>query len=74
MFPDEGSPDEDGPSEVKGKERQSAGFGGIVDIAFREEGSWVIADYKVDLPGDLNVGSQLEAYRQQVDLYADAWT
>ena len=73
MFPDEGSSDEDDPSEAKGKERQSRGLEGMVDLAFREEGSWVIADYKTDLARDLNVDSQLEAYRQQVDLYADAW-
>ena len=63
MFPDEGSSDEDDPSQAEV----------MVDLAFREEGSWVIADYKTDLAGDLNVDSQLEAYRQQVDLYADAW-
>ena len=73
MFPDEGSSDEDDPSEANGKERQSRGFEGMVDLAFREEGSWVIVDYKTDLARDLNVDSQLEAYRQQVDLYADAW-
>ncbi|GIS79901.1 MAG: hypothetical protein CM1200mP14_14670 [Gammaproteobacteria bacterium] len=74
MFPDEGSSDEDDPSETKEKEGQSRGLEGMVDLAFREERSWVIADYKTGLARDLNVDSQLEAYRQQVDLYADAWT
>ena len=73
MFPDEGSSDEDDPSEAKGKERQSRGLEGMVDLAFREEGSWVIADYKTDLGRDLNADAQLEEYRQQVDLYAEAW-
>lgn len=74
MFPDERNPDEDDPSEDKEEKRQSGGFEGIIDLAFREEGCWVLTDYKTDLPSDLNVGSQLEACRQQVDLYADAWT
>ena len=46
---------------------------GVVDLAFRESGGWVIADYKTDLGTDPNFSSRLEAYRQQVDLYADAW-
>jgi ATP-dependent exoDNAse (exonuclease V) beta subunit len=47
---------------------------GVVDLAFREEGGWVIADYKTDRGTDPNSSSRLKAYRQQVDLYADAWT
>ena len=46
---------------------------GVVDLAFREDGGWVIADYKTDLGTDPNFSSRLKAYRQQVDLYADAW-
>ena len=47
---------------------------GVVDLEFREEGGWVIADYKTDRGTDPNFSSRLKAYRQQVDLYADAWT
>ena len=47
---------------------------GVVDLAFREEGGWVIADYKTARGTDPNFSSRLKAYRQQVDLYADAWT
>ena len=47
---------------------------GVVDLAFREDGGWVIADYKTDLGTDPDFSSRLKAYRQQVDLYADAWT
>lgn len=73
MFPDEADPDKDDPSEVREKAKKSAGFEGIIDLAFREEGSWVIIDYKTDLPSDANLEAQLAAYRQKVDLYADAW-
>ena len=46
---------------------------GVVDLAFREDGGWVIADYKTDLGTDPDFSSRLKVYRQQVDLYADAW-
>lgn len=74
MFSDEANSDKDDPSRAGEKVENSAEFEGIVDLAFREEGSWVIVDYKTDLPSDANLEAQLEAYRQQVDLYADAWT
>ena len=47
---------------------------GVVDLAFREKGGWVIADYKTDVGADPDFPSRLEAYRRQVDLYAEAWT
>jgi ATP-dependent exoDNAse (exonuclease V) beta subunit len=34
----------------------------------------VIADYKTDLGTDPEFGMRLDAYRRQVDLYAEAWT
>jgi ATP-dependent exoDNAse (exonuclease V) beta subunit len=46
---------------------------GVVDLVFREDGGWVIVDYKTDLGTDPDFSSRLENYRQQVDLYADAW-
>ncbi|MGH7556323.1 MAG: UvrD-helicase domain-containing protein [Gemmatimonadota bacterium] len=47
---------------------------GVIDLAFREENGWVIADYKTDEladPGELE--RRLAVYRAQVDLYADCW-
>ena len=46
---------------------------GVVDLAFREKGGWVIADYKTDVGTDPDFPLRLEAYRRQVDLYAEAW-
>jgi len=59
---------------VRGGEPLLRVIEGVVDLAFREEGGWVIADYKTDRGTDPNFSSRLKAYRQQVDLYADAWT
>lgn len=47
---------------------------GVVDLAFRETGGWVIADYKTDVGTDPDFSSRQEQYRRQVDLYADAWS
>ena len=47
---------------------------GVVDLAFRERGGWVIADYKTDVGADPDFTSRTESYRRQVDLYAEAWT
>jgi ATP-dependent helicase/nuclease subunit A len=46
---------------------------GIIDLAFHEEGGWVIADYKTDVGTDPDFPARVEAYRRQVDLYARAW-
>ena len=47
---------------------------GVIDLAFLEADGWVIADYKTDLGTDPDFGTRLDAYRRQVDLYAEAWT
>jgi ATP-dependent helicase/nuclease subunit A len=47
---------------------------GVIDLAFREEGGWVIADYKTDVGTDPRFAERVRGYRRQVDLYADAWT
>lgn len=47
---------------------------GVVDLAFRETGGWVIADYKTDVGDDPAFSGRVEQYRRQVDLYADAWS
>jgi ATP-dependent helicase/nuclease subunit A len=47
---------------------------GVIDLAFLETGGWVIADYKTDVGTDPEFAARSAAYRQQVDLYADAWS
>ena len=47
---------------------------GVIDLAFREKGGWVIADYKTDLGTDPEFPARSASYRRQVDLYAEAWT
>jgi ATP-dependent helicase/nuclease subunit A len=46
---------------------------GVIDLAFREAGGWVIADYKTDVGTDPEFPERERAYRRQVELYADAW-
>jgi len=46
---------------------------GVIDLVFREEGGWVVVDYKTDVGTDPSFGMRLEGYRRQVDLYAHAW-
>lgn len=46
---------------------------GVIDLAFRERGGWVVADYKTDVGTDPDFPAREAAYRKQVDLYADAW-
>lgn len=41
---------------------------GIVDLAFKEEDSWIVVDYKTDF----ELKGRLEEYRRQVGLYAKA--
>ncbi len=46
---------------------------GVIDLAFREDGGWVIVDYKTDVGTDPGFPGRRRAYRRQVELYADAW-
>jgi ATP-dependent helicase/nuclease subunit A len=46
---------------------------GVIDLAFREPDGWVIADYKTDVGADPDFRARTDAYRRQVDLYAEAW-
>ena len=46
---------------------------GVIDLAFRERGGWVVADYKTDIGTDPEFPAREAAYRRQVDLYAEAW-
>jgi ATP-dependent helicase/nuclease subunit A len=43
---------------------------GVIDLAFREPGGWVIADYKTDAAPSAQTSA---AYRAQVDAYAACW-
>ncbi len=47
---------------------------GVIDLAFKEDGGWVIADYKTDVGTDPDFPARADAYRRQVDLYAEAWS
>ncbi|MGK7311590.1 MAG: UvrD-helicase domain-containing protein [Candidatus Longimicrobiales bacterium M2_2A_002] len=46
---------------------------GVIDLAFREEGGWVIVDYKTDVGTDPGFPDRARAYRRQVEHYARAW-
>ena len=46
---------------------------GVVDLAFREDGEWVIVDYKTDVGTDPGFPERRRAYRRQVEHYARAW-
>jgi ATP-dependent helicase/nuclease subunit A len=41
---------------------------GVVDLAFEEQGEWVVIDFKTDQ----DIGAALDVYRRQVALYAHA--
>ena len=45
---------------------------GIIDLAFKENGQWVIVDYKTDRVNDRNIESLKEMYKKQIDLYSQA--
>ncbi|MCG3149604.1 MAG: ATP-dependent helicase/nuclease subunit A [Verrucomicrobiae bacterium] len=43
---------------------------GVIDLAFEEDGGWVLVDYKTD---KAEVAALLEKYRQQLESYRDCW-
>ncbi len=47
---------------------------GVIDLAFLEDGGWVVADWKTDLGTDPHFESRVVAYRRQVETYAEAWS
>ncbi len=47
---------------------------GVIDLAFREADGWVVADYKTDVGDDPDFPRRAEAYRRQVELYAECWS
>jgi ATP-dependent helicase/nuclease subunit A len=47
---------------------------GIVDLAVRENGGWVLVDYKSDsIENDLHQQNLIEHYRPQLELYRKCW-
>ena len=46
---------------------------GVIDLVFRENGHWVVADYKTDSGEDPEFEERVGRYRAQVDLYAECW-
>jgi hypothetical protein len=73
LFGTEGAPAEVGTSAERAPGTRAV-LEGVIDLAFREADGWVIADYKTDVGTDPDFGARVEAYRLQVDLYAQAWT
>jgi len=47
---------------------------GVVDLAFRENGGWVLVDYKSDsIENDNHRQKLIEYYRPQLELYRKSW-
>ncbi len=46
---------------------------GVIDLAFKEAGRWVIVDYKSDRVAEGKVQQLVDLYSPQVLSYADAW-
>jgi ATP-dependent helicase/nuclease subunit A len=46
---------------------------GAIDLVFREEGGWVLVDYKTDRTGRGGLEKAARRYAPQVRLYAEAW-
>jgi ATP-dependent exoDNAse (exonuclease V) beta subunit len=47
---------------------------GVIDLVFHEPAGWVVADYKTDVGTDPDFAEREQAYKRQVDLYAEAWS
>lgn len=47
---------------------------GAVDLAFRDEGGWVLVDHKTDDPSRLGEDTLAARYAPQLAFYARAWT
>ena len=46
---------------------------GVIDLVFKEDDRWVVADYKTDRGDDPDFADRVRRYRAQVDLYAECW-
>jgi ATP-dependent helicase/nuclease subunit A len=54
-------------------EEQPTLLRGVIDLAFQEEGGWVLVDYKTDRVEDKSIEALADDYRPQMELYARAW-
>lgn len=52
---------------------QPAILEGVIDLVFREDDGWVVADYKTDTGTDPKFLDRVPEYRRQVNIYADCW-
>jgi ATP-dependent exoDNAse (exonuclease V) beta subunit len=43
---------------------------GVIDLAFIENGAWVVVDFKTDLLAPAELSERVKAYRLQLNLYA----
>ncbi len=57
---------------MQGQERPTL-LRGAIDLVFREEGGWVLVDYKTDRIPAAGPEPLAKRYRAQVRLYADSW-
>jgi ATP-dependent helicase/nuclease subunit A len=46
---------------------------GSIDLVFRENGGWVIVDYKTDSNAEYEADKLMEYYRPQIENYSEAW-
>ena len=46
---------------------------GVIDLVFRENDGWVVADYKNDTGTDPGFPDRVPEYKAQVDIYAKCW-
>jgi ATP-dependent helicase/nuclease subunit A len=58
---------------LAGREGLPSLLRGVVDLAFREGGGWVIADWKTDANAAAEKDALTEHYRSQIGLYASLW-
>src|SRR5262249_13860470 len=45
---------------------------GTLDLAFEEDGGWVIVDYKTDRVDQKHLRDRVQTYKPQIQLYSDA--
>ncbi|MCC8181309.1 MAG: PD-(D/E)XK nuclease family protein, partial [Planctomycetes bacterium] len=48
---------------------------GVIDLVFKEDGGWVLVDYKSDaIPASVSAASAAEKHREQLHAYRAAWS
>lgn len=60
------------PEEIEGSDLPTI-IRGAVDLAFKEEGGWVLVDYKTDAVKASTVRAKVAHYARQVSFYARMW-